>query len=301
MTKKANFSQTKWNNFLGARHVWQDLKELSKTFRWFLIVSILIILVFNFVAIKADNGQSHFLPLQQYHHVLDNGSVFGESESAAVAITVLYSLNGVAAFTGVLAVAMITQNRASQYFWGLINAVFYGLFSLSVGYVGDFFMNIILIIGAPLGWYLFEVVGLGDKKQPVRTWTWNLAFYTLMILLTFFIVMMWYWALSPATTDLFGESNNQYLQGDNGKTLQILDGLSNGINFVGYGMQLTNMNQQFYWWFVLNILKLLKFTGLAGENTLNINMLIQFSVWFTISLIGLYKRNFQVLFHQKDH
>ena len=298
-TIEQEFMKTKFKNFLGARDVFKDLKELPKKFQWFLVLGIVIVLVFNFVSVTAKSGESRFLPLQQYDRVLVAGSVFGQNESSAIAVAVLYSLNGLAAFTGVLAVAMIAYNRASQYFWGLINAVFFGLFALSVGYVGDFFMNIILIVGASVGWYLFEIVGLGNKKQKTHSLNWNLAFYLLIVLITFFVIMMWYWALSPAATDLFGKSNNQYVHGGagvNGQTLQVLDGISSGMNTVGYVMQLTNMSQQFYIWFFLNIVKILKFTGLAGRDTLNVNMLIQFGVWFTISLIGLYKRNFESLF-----
>ena len=285
--------KTKFKNVLGARDVVKDLKELPKKFQWFLVLGIVIILVFNFVSVTAKDGESVFLPLQQYHRVLENKtvSVFGQSKSSAIGVAVLYSLNGVAAFTGVLAVAMIAHNRASQYFWGLFNAIFFGLFALSVGYVGDFFMNIILIVGASLGWYLFEIVGLGNKKQKTHSLNWNIAFYSLMILLTFFIIMMWYWALPPAAHDLFGTKPYKKKS-----ALHILDGNSSGMNTVGYAMQLTNMSQQFYVWFFLNIVKILKFTGLAGSDTLNVNMLIQFGVWFAISLIGLYKRNFDGLF-----
>jgi|GEM_PF-662813 len=110
------FMKTKFQNFLGVRDVFKDLKELPKKFQYFLVLGIVIILVFNFVSVTAKGGESVFLPLQQYHRVLDNGSVFGKNESSAIAVAVLYSLNGLAAFTGVLAVAMIAYNRASQYF-----------------------------------------------------------------------------------------------------------------------------------------------------------------------------------------
>ncbi|ATG97227.1 nicotinamide riboside transporter PnuC [Mesoplasma lactucae] len=303
----------KMKNFLGVKNIWSDIKSIPNAFKWFLVVATVIIIVFNFVSVNAKQGQSVFLPTQQYDNVLAHGSLFGNSKSAATAIAVLYSLNGIAAFTGLLSVAMMTFNKGSQYFWGLMNAIFFGLFSLSIGYVGDFFMNIILILGAPLGWYLFEVVGYGNRKQETKGWRFNLAFYTILIVVMFIVVMFWYWALPNASTDLFGKNNNQYLNGQlnadgtpilgglnnpniNGKNLQILDGVANGMQTVGYGMQLANLNQQFYVWLAVDVVKVLKFTGLAGSDTLNINMLIQFGVWLIIALYGLYERNFKSLF-----
>ncbi|ATG97228.1 nicotinamide riboside transporter PnuC [Mesoplasma lactucae] len=288
-------------NFLGINNVKKDIMNLSSFFKWLLVLSTIAIVVFNFVSVK-NVYETVFLPLQQYHKVLDKGSQFGKTQSAAITIAILYSLNGLAAFTGVIAIIMISQNKVSQYFWGAINFFFFGLFALSVGYVGDFFMNFIRFFGAPIGWYLFEKKGYGKRQAKKEGWKYNLIFYSILLVLSFIITMFWYWALPNASTDLFGKTNNQYLLRTpdvNGKNLQILDGVANGLNTVGYVMQLINLSQQFYVWLWMDIVKVLKFSGLAGKATLNINMLIQFSIWVFMCFVGIYKRSLEPIYKPK--
>ncbi|ATG97225.1 nicotinamide riboside transporter PnuC [Mesoplasma lactucae] len=288
--------KTKMKNFLGVRTIGSDLKSLPKGFKYFIAIAIVVIIVFNFVSVTNNEG-TVFLPLQKYRGVLDGNtpSLFGDSKSAATAVAILYSFNGVAAFSGVLMVALINFNKASQYFWQMVNALFFGMFALSVGFVGDLLMNAILLLFAPVGWYLFEVAGFGNRKQDAKGWKFNLAFYSILILLAFIVIMFWYWALPGATKDLFPKGEGWYTNwpdgNHKGKTIQILDGMTNGLNTVGFGMQMANLNQQFYVWFCVNILKILQFSGLAGKSTLNVNMLIEFGVWFALSLTGLWNRN----------
>ncbi|ATG97226.1 nicotinamide riboside transporter PnuC [Mesoplasma lactucae] len=295
-TKENQVFKAKMKNFLGVRTIGDDLKSLPKGFKYFIGFSIIVIIVFNFVSVTKDFN-TVFLPLQKYRWVLENGSVFGDSKSAATAVAILYSFNGIAAFTGVLMVAMINFNKPSQYFWQMINSLFFGMFALSVGYVGDLFMNIILLLFAPVGWYLFEVAGFGKRNQQPKGWKYNLASAIIIILVAFIVIMFWYWALPNAGSDLFHE-NTPYADSDgrNGKAIHILDGMTNGLNTTGFSLQMMNLNQQFYVWTFVDTLKILQFTGVAGKSTLNINMLIQFSVWFTLSLTGLWNRSLKKLY-----
>jgi len=306
--------KTPKNSFLGVREILSDIKALPKWFKVMLIVGSVVIIFFNFFDIQGGIHGNYFMPINQYQAVLAmnaektlyiNYSTFGHSEAAAIAVAILYSLNGLAAFTGLLSVAMIVFARPSQYFWGLVNAFIFGLFVLSVGYVGDFFMNVIKFVTAIPGWWL--ITNIFRKNQlPRKDKCFQASFWIGTILATAFSIMMWLFFIPEAAKWIFNNDaytfagpetraiGNQLVQGMVWGPQHILDGMTAGTEMIGYTFQMVNLGEQFYVWFFVNILKFLKFTDIA-PGTLSINMLLQFAVFFSFALVGLYERNLKAL------
>lgn len=281
------------SNFLGIFNAVADLKATKKPFKLFLLGGSIIILLFNFLSLSSDYG-TLFLPLQKYHWAMENNTVFGPAgnEKAALAVAILYSLSGITSITGLLAVGMIVTGATSQFFWQVIHSTFYGLFALSVGYVGDVLMNIILILGCPLGWFLFTFKGHATIKNENHSWSYRLWLVLGLAIVSAMIVMMWYWAIPNAYEMIFGQDYSKISSSE----LHWLDALANGGNTIGYALQLVNSSSQFFVWFFVDILKFLKFTGIA-PNTFSLTMLIQFGIWFTTDFFGMYNHKVKFWLH----
>jgi len=303
---------TQKESILGVKGVWKDIVALPKWFKWLLIVGSAVIIFFNFFDVQGAQHGTFFLPQAQYDRVLrgEGYSTFGYTKGAAWAVAILYSFNGLAAFTGLLAVAMIVKGRPSQYFWGLLNAIIFGAFVLSVGYVGDFTLNVLKVIVAVPSWWLitykFRNNKISDKKS-IRAFFWTGTLTAIA-----FSILMWLFYIPEASRWFFGRKEYEYaswqplpveITGDPNKTVygeiwgasHILDGLNCGTEFIACIFQALNLDQQFYIWFSINVLKVLKFSNIAPD-TLSINMLLQFAVFFVFSFIGLWERNLQPLF-----
>lgn len=297
-------------NFLGVKSAFSDIKNLPKYFKLLLIVGLVIILFFNFFSVETytptqqaiakalDEGinvdsvhqffGTHFSPLKQYTSAFIEGSPIGQpSQSLALASAILYSMNGIAAFTGLLSVSMIVNNKKSQFLWGLINGVFYAMFALVVGYTGDFLLNLIFICGAPFGWYLFTFKHKKINSLFDRKWYLKIICTVGSLIVIVGLVFGWYYLIPQLYYALFGQTYPIHA------TQHFFDAMATGMNTFGYGLQLFNFTEQFWIWEVLNLWKLIMYTPVAmGGNNYSITLIIQMAVWFTLSGIGLY--HFQI-------
>lgn len=285
--------------FLGADKVISDLKEMPHWFKYFMCGAIVIILFFEFFNVQ---GQAHselnsfFEPIARYQSAFDNGGTFGGvgDRGASIAVAVLYSLNGLASFTGILAISLIVYNKASQWLWQIINAFFFGLMAISVGYLGDMIMQVIIMLGCPLGWYLYEFHGSKDQEEK-HNWVYNLLFALGLAIVITIVVLVIYEFLPGAFQDTFAKTGalNPYKEetpGVNMTANRVLDSMTNGFNVTAYVMQVVNIDNQFMVWPFVDVLKILKYASVAGPKTLSINLVIEFCVWLTMCLIGTYER-----------
>jgi len=258
---------TQKESILGVKGVWKDIVALPKWFKWLLIVGSAVIIFFNFFDVQGAQHGTYFLPQAQYDRVIrgEGYSTFGYTKGAAWAVAILYSFNGLAAFTGLLAVAMIVKGRPSQYFWGFRNNK------------------------------------ISDKKS-IRAFFWAGTLAAIA-----FSILMWLFYIPEASNWFFGRKeysiprwetitiDGKKMPGEIWGAAHILDGLNCGTEFIACIFQALNLDQQFYIWFSINFLKVLKFSNIAPD-TLSINMLLQFAVFFVFSFIGLWERNLQPLF-----
>lgn len=240
------------------------------------------------LGIKIEEVESffgtHFLPLTQYTIAFIEGSPIGEpSKSLALVSTILYSMNGIAAFTGVLAVSMTVINKKSQFFWALVNGVFYAMFALVVGYTGDFLFNLLIICFAPFGWYLFtfkykKMYSLFDRK-----WYLKIVGTIGSVLIIIGLAFGWYYLIPQVHYGLFGQKYRMEM------VPHLFDSMATGLNTFGFGMQIFNISEQFWIWETVNILKIIMYTPVSmGANNYSITLILQNVVWFVLAGIGLY-------------
>ena len=67
--------------------------------------------------------------------------------------------------TGIVCVILVTEGRASNYFFGLINAVVYLIMALQSGFYGEVITTLYFLISQPIGLYLWW--GSGGNLQIV--------------------------------------------------------------------------------------------------------------------------------------
>ncbi|WP_026389627.1 nicotinamide riboside transporter PnuC [[Acholeplasma] multilocale] len=308
-TQKTKKHLIKDMNYLGLGSAWQDLKRLPNWFKTLLLVGAIIVIFFNFFSIETlvldvdapkeilKYSGTHFAPFIQYAKAYMNGSVIGPANShgLALATAILYSLNGVAAFTGLLSVAMIVNGKMSQFLWGLINGVFYAMFALVAGFIGDFIMNVTFVLGASLGWYLFNYRHKGQFTIRGRDWYWKTTFFLVVGLLIVAFTFVWYYLIPEIyNATLSGSSGTEYVTGT---STHIFDSVGNGVNVVGYGMQLMNVSEQFWLWTFLNVWKILQYTPIGlGEGQWVVTLLIQFGVWTILGLVGLWQNQLKYIY-----
>ncbi|PPE04314.1 nicotinamide mononucleotide transporter [Williamsoniiplasma lucivorax] len=287
-------------NFMGYRNAFKDLKELSKGFKILLLVGGIILIFFGFFSIDVYTDStnvpenlkwmlgSHFAPFKQYVMCYVNGSPLGGkfNDSIAIASTILYSINGLAASTGLFAVAMIVSGKTSQFFWGLINAILFGVFALVVGNIGDFLGQAMLVVCAPLGWYLFNFIYKEGQANTIRSLDqWWLKLVVLLVALAFMVGLCfgWYYMVPVAYEGIFG------LPYKITSTQHMFDGVANGVMMFGYFLQLGFIAEQFWLWEFLNVWKVLMYSPIGMGDNYVITIMIQYVVWASISGYGLYR------------
>lgn len=297
---KDNNGNENHSGFLGVKRITKDLKEMPKWFKYFMCCAIVIILFFEFFNTQGTSagGINHYFePLARYNQTLQNGSAFGNNKQAAVAVAVLYALNGLSSFTGILAISLICYNKVSQWLWQILNALFFGLMAISVSSLADMLMQVIIILGCPLGWYLFEK----NKNNPEKnhSWLYNLLFAIGLAIVVTIVILVLYEFLPGAFNDTFGKiknSNNPYLgsqEGINKTATRVLDSMTNGFNVTAYIMQVVNIDNQFMLWPFVDVLKIVKYSGATGMMQFSPNLIVEFAVWLSMCLIGTYERLFR--------
>jgi hypothetical protein len=168
-------------------------------------------------------------------------------------------------------------------------------------------MNVIKFVTAIPAWWLITNI-FQKNKLPDKGKTFSVVFWTGIVAVIGFVIMMWLFFIPEAAKWIFNNQAYDYLWGSGHHVIgnqdviglawgpqHLLDGMTAGSENVAYLFQMVNLGEQFYIWFFVNILKFLKFTDVA-PGTLSINMLLQFAVFFSFALVGLYERNIKNLF-----
>jgi hypothetical protein len=98
---------------------------------------------------------------------------------------VVMCLSGVCSFTGVLGVVLTTKRKRSNYFWGLINSILYGIYAFAYGYAGDAQLFIIYFVPMQIvGMYTWdgEQALLEDGNVVVKSLSWQMSLFYFLLL-----------------------------------------------------------------------------------------------------------------------
>ncbi len=304
--------QTIKTSFLGLKTIKSDLKSLSKPLIYVMFISMVVTTFFALFNVQGyKEGASYFIPLDKYNFVTGPGghSVFGTSSAAGVLVAIFWAFSGLASFTGILMVLMITEHKESQWFWSMVSNGFFFLTTLGMGYIGDMTMGLFTVLVTPIGWIILHKKArlvLDLKTQPVVIKT---TIYFTCFALFAMLVFSWFAYLSNAGNLLFGHQNNPYPHGKNDKYPEFgyndgvnlglkwtLDSLASSFKMTATILQVLGLKIQFFFWLFCDIFSILQFSGLAGLRLLNISLFIQYLTWMSLvilSIVRILKQKYQ--------
>ena len=190
----------------------------------------------------------------------------------------IFLTSGIASFSGVLCVVLVAKRKFSNFFWGVINCVMYGLFSISFGYVGNFQLNILFFLPLQflgvLQWkgHLTSTTVVKNKKLTLKYWLFTLLFGGLLCLALFYEIR----ELAVALT-------GSYVF-DDYPLARSLDAITTSLSVCAQILLSFRYSEQWYFWIVINILQIAMF---SLPETLNINILIMWILFLLNSFYGL--------------
>ncbi|AGM25080.1 nicotinamide riboside transporter PnuC [Spiroplasma chrysopicola] len=283
------FTITRPINFLGVKTIIQDIKELPKIYKVLLIIVggvVTFLSFFDFNHLINSTTSPSFFTIT---NVLSTPKVYlGNIPKLVDAL--LYCLSGFASFTGILNVFLISLGKMSTYFWGLINAIIFGLFAFDFGYTGTAQLNLFFYIPFQfLGWYCWQrtlVFGQTTSVQAKKTTWWIVAPFVLGACAV--LAVPWYYEI-PAFHYAIVQSEYAYV---NQLLPHLFDSLANSFAIIACLLMFLRIKEQWILWIILNVLQFSMFSGLTSliahqPVIININILIQTIFFIGNSVIGL--------------
>jgi len=194
---------------------------------------------------------------------------------------VIMETSGIASFTGVICVVLITKGKFSNYFWGIINCIFYGTFAFAYGYAGDAQMNIIIFLPLQfVGIYMWN--DNLDDTSTVKSLSLKWYQWLLVLIFTFLCSVMFYYeipAFAKALTGVYYFETKQ--------VPHILDAVANGLSITAQILSLYRYWQQWIFWIAIDCIQIAMFSGVAGYG-IQFNILTMWCLFLINALFGQY-------------
>jgi nicotinamide mononucleotide transporter pnuC len=175
--------------------------------------------------------------------------------------------------TGIVCVILVTEGRASNYFFGLINAVVYLIMALQSGFYGEVITTLYFLISQPIGLYLWlssfanheekQEETFQAKRLDLKGWIKYLAITTVM------------WLGMGFAYQSIG-SNRPFR-----------DSVTDGTNGVGQLLMNNLYAEQWIFWIATNIFSIYLWWGSGG----NLQIVVMYLVYTINSIYGWYKWN----------
>lgn len=199
---------------------------------------------------------------------------------------VLLTLNGIAGFTNIICIILISLGKISNYFWGFIAVSVYGLFAIAWDYVGDMQLNLFLFLPFQFIGYSLWKFNL-DSRQDIISKRLNLKtgivtiYFAIVLTIFFYFEIPEFSCIILGSYDFDGKSLTKLLP-------HVLDSLTNGLSIVAQVLMLLRFREQLIFWIVVNVLQIAMYSGVV-HNTIDINMLIMWIVALGNSSFGCYQ------------
>ena len=199
---------------------------------------------------------------------------------------VLLTLNGLAAFTNIICVILISFGKISNYFWGFIAVTVYGLFALAWDYVGDMQLNLFFFLPFQFIGYSLWKFNL-DSQQDIISKRLNLKTGIVTIYFALILTVFFYFEIPEfshvilGTYDFDGYTWTKVLP-------HVLDSLTNGLSIVAQILMLMRFREQWIFWIIVNLFQITMYSGVA-HNSVDINVLIMWIVALANSCFGCYQ------------
>jgi nicotinamide mononucleotide transporter PnuC len=223
---------------------------------------------------------NHFLDFTNKPYLLkwDNDTFYGYEDWRKMLMTI----SGVASFTGVLCVVLVSLGKISNYFWGILNCIFYGTFAFAYGYAGDAQLNIFFFL--PLQFVgIYTWINKQDESSNVKVRKLTLLSFAGLLVLLGGLIITFYFEIPAFAIALTGS----YFYQDNRPAFW-LDVLSNSFSIVAQILLTFRYREQWIFWILVNCIQIAMFSGVGGFG-IDFNVLCMWSMFLINSLYGCYR------------
>lgn len=199
---------------------------------------------------------------------------------------VLLFLNGIAAFTNVICIILISFGKISNFFWGFFAVSIYGCIALVWDYVGNVQLNLFFFLP-------FQFIGYSlwkshlDSHQEIISKRLNLKTNIVVIYFTIVLSVFFYFEIPEFSRVILGHYD---FDGNSFQQLlpHILDSLTNSLSIVAQILMLLRFREQWIFWIIVNICQIIMYSGVA-HNRLDVNFLLMWIVALANAGFGFYQ------------
>ncbi|CAF3656435.1 unnamed protein product [Adineta steineri] len=256
--------------------VFKSILPDLKSFKCWQAIILILFATFNVVFSILDFNS--FFPQEQKRSLLKWTNDL--NDGVPLWRRILLCLSGIAAFTNVLNVVLVIQGKISSYFWGILGAILYGIYSFAYGYVGDAQLYILFFLPMQfVGIYIWSKQL--DNQSTTRVKSLKLIGWLFIIILCVGLAFLFYYEI-PAFSKLL---TSQYFFETN-FVPHLLDASTNTLSVVAQFLLIFCYWEQYILWAGVNIMAIIMYSGLL-ETKLDINVLIVWIMFTINSIVGL--------------
>lgn len=191
--------------------------------------------------------------------------------------SVVFMLSGIASFSGVLCVFLVAERKFSNFIWGIINCVTYGVFSISFGLIGNFQLNLLFFLPLQIVGMLQWRAHMADDsivspRSPMGWRHWGFVMCSAVVL-----AVGLYYEIEALSIALTGVYTLSFVG-------RILDASTTALSICAQGLLSYRCHEQWYFWIAVNLLQITMF---SLPETLSVNMLIMWSIFLLNAVYGL--------------
>lgn len=175
--------------------------------------------------------------------------------------------------TGIVCVVLVTEGRASNYFFGLINSIVYLIMALQSGFYGEVITTLYFSVSQPIGLYLWLSSFANHEEKQEETFQAKRLDFKGWIKYLSITAIMWL-GMGFAYQSI-------------GSNRPFRDSVTDGTNGVGQLLMNNLYAEQWIFWIATNIFSIYLWWGSGG----NLQIVVMYLVYTINSLYGWYKWN----------
>lgn len=229
-----------------------------------------------------------FLTMTSFYDLVGHAWVWEGKETWKAALGVL---SGLAAWTGIVCVFLVGKGKPSNYFYGAINNVLYGLYAFSVAYTGDAILNLFVFLPLEFIGFFMWMKSL-NKKEEVKEnkFGWKEASIFAIIA---GVLWVFFWFTIPVIDEFLnikvlktGDSSYTYWFTDM-PIPHAFDALTNALSVVAIILMVRAHKEQWYVWGVVNVFQIAMYAGVNGMDA-NLPMIFMWTIFLINAAYSLF-------------
>lgn len=195
---------------------------------------------------------------------------------------VIMVTSGIASFTGALCVVLVARGKLSNYFWGIINCVFYGVYAFAYGYAGDAQLNIFFFLPFQFaGTYTWNRNLDLEQTARARTMKWYQWLGTSVVVVGLSFGLYY-------EIPLFARWISGVYYFEDLEVPRRLEATSISLSIMAQVLMTYRFWEQWLLWITINCIQIAMYSGVAGFGV-DFNIVAMWTLFQANALMGLYQ------------